>query len=104
MHCLRGSVVSDDDLDPRTPIRLFEWRLRQVELEQERMSDKMETLATREDVRTLSAKIDKAAEKRDERSYNFWVTTLAGPIICGIVVGVVLFALLHGQGASATGR
>lgn len=95
----------EDDFDRRAPNRLLEWRIHELEKGQTLMSARIEKLATREDVQKIETKIDDAAAKKADRSFSFWAVALAGPTLSGIVVGVVLFVLLHQQAATAvTGR
>lgn len=67
---------------------LFEYRLHQLEVGHRKIEARMETLATKADVREIKERIDQAAEHR----FEWWKLVVAGFLSAVLVFGFTLAA------------
>lgn len=88
-------MADDDVADVGTLIpRLVEYRVRQLEKNQEKMMERMEKLATAAQLTELKDSLN----DRAKRGFTFWVMIVGGPVLAGVIVGVILMGV-----AGATG-
>jgi hypothetical protein len=64
---------------------LSEYRLSQLEQRVERNEQRMETLATKADVREIKEKIDIASATQDDRRFEWWKVIVAGAFSAALV-------------------
>lgn len=93
-------MAGDDDDGARYVPVLLEYRVSQLEKQQAVMVERMGRLATSSQV----AELKKTLEDRAARGFSFWVTSLGGPVLAGIIVGVILLVISHATGAGAQPR
>ena len=87
-------------MDERSSFGLLEYRIKQVEERGVRMELKMDdmqrSLATKSDVADVRELIEtnrRIIEKREERSFDFWVKVLGGPILVALVSAFTSYAI-----------
>lgn len=73
---------------------LLEYRVRQLEINQEKMLKRMDGLATSEQMDDLKATV----EQRAQRGFTFWVMIVGGPSLAGIIVALATFAIANAMG------
>ena len=78
---------------------LLAYRVEQMEKWRMTVAERLDSLATREDVDAIKAQLRKAAvdashdaTAKNERWYNTLVISLVSPIITGIIIAIVLKA------------
>lgn len=82
----------DDGYD--VPIRLIEYRVKQVELDfnalRVEVNAMRENQVTKRDFDALTKKID----AKSEFNFNFWLNSVTGPTISAIIVAVAVYFII----------
>jgi hypothetical protein len=78
-------LVQRDDSRGDAFERLVEYRLNELEKGHADIRGRMETLATKADVREIKQKIDAASATQDDRRFEWWKVIVAGAFSAALV-------------------
>jgi len=88
-------------MDENVPLKLVEYRVREVESDVRAMRDELRALRDRLVTREQFAELKSSIDRGRSFNANFWVNIVLGSTLSGLIVGVILLIASHNAAAAA---